>query len=330
LTDQLQELTIQQSTLSAQKQTARQSVRTLDRKINDLQNSLDSLSVDESDLTILKSQMQETTTALQTAQDEFVAKSWDTQISSFELQISRIEEDLKQIQTELTSTSAQSEFRAKIDVLKTDLVKKQQAQKMLISANAERFQTLMGQELTISVSDSQINTFIRRKTDDLEEAERVHEGTAKEISQFEAKLNTCKEQLRDKRKEKNTAKGKVMEVCEQEIDEFPALIETFEKSVSEIKLYSLPCRGGINKSDKSGQLDMPAHSLRKPFKRQMRNMFAVYAGKILRLVIWTISLNEYTSSKNVSANISLINKSPRRLRRKNNAKQISRKMKWNS
>lgn len=237
MTDQLQELTIQQSTLSAQKQTARQSVRTLDRKINDLQNSLDSLSVDESDLTILKSQMQETTTALSTAQEEFTSKSWDTQISDLELQISRTEEDLKHIQTELTSTSAQSEFRAKIDVLKADLAKKQQAQKMLISANTERFQKLMGQELTVSVSESQINTTIRRKTDDLEEAERIHEGTAKEISQFEAKLNSCKEQLRDKRKEKNAAGSKVLEVCEQSIDEFPALVENFEKSVADVKLY---------------------------------------------------------------------------------------------
>jgi hypothetical protein len=29
----------------------------------------------------------------------------------------------------------------------------------------------------------------------------------------------------------------------------------------------------------------------------MRNMFAVYAGKILRLEIWMISLNGYTSSR---------------------------------
>lgn len=212
-------------------------MRTLDRKINDLQNSLDSLSVDESDLTILKSQMQETTTALQTAQDDFVAKSWDTQISSLELEIARIEEELKQIQTELTSTSAQSEFRAKIDVLKADMAKKQQAQKMLISANAERFQKLMGQPLTVSVSDSQINTIIRRKTDDLEEAERIHEGSAKEISQFEAKLNTCKEQLRDKRKEKNAASAKVMEVCEENISEFPDLVTNYEKAVADNKVY---------------------------------------------------------------------------------------------
>jgi len=190
--------------------------------------------------------MQETTTALQTAQDEFVAKSWDSQISSLDLQISRIEEDLKQIQTELTSTSAQSEFRAKIDVLKADLAKKQQAQKMLISANVERFQKLMGQELTSSVTDSQINTIIRRKTDDLEEAERLHEGTAKEISQFEARLNTCKEQLRDKRKEKNAAMSKVMEVCEQDIAEFPTLVEEVEKTVSNIKL-SFPTGDSIDK-----------------------------------------------------------------------------------
>lgn len=183
--------------------------------------------------------MQETVTALETAQAEFVTKSWDTQISAVELEIARIEEELKQIQTELTSTSAQSEFRAKIDVLKNDMAKKQQAQKMLISANAERFQKLMGQQLTISVNDSQINTIIRRRTDDLEEAERIHEGSAKEISQFEAKLNTCKEQLRDKRKEKNAATAKVMEVCEDDISEFPDLITNFEKTVADNKVYYL-------------------------------------------------------------------------------------------
>ena len=85
--------------------------------------------------------------------------------------------------------------------------------------------------------DSQINVLLRRKADDLEDAERVLEGTAKEITQYEAKLTTSKEQLRDKRKEKNEAYSKVMEICEVEIDEFPDIVKRLEEEVGSMKLY---------------------------------------------------------------------------------------------
>lgn len=239
MTDQLQELNVQQSTLNAQKSTARQTMRSLERKINDLQNSLESLSIDEADLAILKSQMQDSTTALQTAQEEFTQMAWDIKISEFEMKISRVDEELKAIQTELTSTSAQGECRAKIDVLKADLTKKTNAQRVIISANADRFKALVGIELTPAAVDSRINVLIRRKTEDHEEAERVLEGTTREITQLEAKLNTCKEQLRDKRKERTQAHSKVMEICDNTIDEFPKLLQGWETNVADNKSYFL-------------------------------------------------------------------------------------------
>ena len=235
MTDQLHSLSVQQSTLSAQKQSARQSVRTIERKIADLQNSLDSLSVEEEDLAILKTSMQETTSALQSAQDEFTQKAWDQRISEIELKISQIDEDIKTVQIELTSTSAQSEFRAKLGVLNADLSKKIQARNLVISSNEDRFKDLMGQPLHVGTVDSQINVIYRRKQEDLEEAERILDGTAKETTQYEAKLNTCKEQLRDKKREKNEAYAKVMEICEDKIDDFPDILKSYEDTVSEIK-----------------------------------------------------------------------------------------------
>jgi len=235
LTDQLHSLSVQQSTLSAQKQSARQSVRTIERKIADLQNSLDSLSVEEEDLAILKTSMRETTSALQSAQDEFTQKAWDQRISEIELKISQIDEDIKTVQIELTSTSAQSEFRAKLGVLNADLSKKIQARNLVISSNEDRFKDLMGQPLHVGTVDSQINVIYRRKQEDLEEAERILDGTAKETTQYEAKLNTCKEQLRDKKREKNEAYAKVMEICEDKIDDFPDILKSYEDTVSEIK-----------------------------------------------------------------------------------------------
>lgn len=239
MTDQLHNLSVQQSTLSAQKQSARQSVRTIERKIADLQNSLDSLSVDEADLAILKTSMQETTSALQSAQDEFTQKAWDQRISEIELKIAQIDEEIKAVQIELTSTSAQSEFRAKVGVLNADKSKKIQARNLVISSNEDRFKDLMGQPLQVGTVDSQINVIYRRKQEDLEEAERILDGTAKETTQYEAKLNTCKEQLRDKKREKNEAYAKVMEICEDKIDDFPDILKSYEDTVSEIKKYNL-------------------------------------------------------------------------------------------
>ena len=224
-------MNFQQSTLSAQRQSAQEKIRNLNSRISDLQGSLDALSVDEADLAILKSSMDETNTSLQTAQEEFVQKAWDTKISSLETQISQVDNELKAIHAELTSTSAQSEFRAKIGVLKADITKKTQARSMLISSNAERFKALVGVELNANSLDSQINVLLRRKTEELDEAERDLEGTSKEVTQYEAKVNTCKEQLRDKKREKNAAHAKIMEFCEDNVEEFPGTLKSWEDSV---------------------------------------------------------------------------------------------------
>lgn len=237
MTDQLHDLQLEQSTLSQQKQLARQTVRTLDRKITDLQNSLDSITVDEQELPLLKTSIQDINTSLAACQEEYTQKSYDTQISNLEMQISRVDEDIKTIQTELTSTSSQSEFRVKIDVLKTDLTKKTQIQKTLITTHAERFQNIVGTNLTPATVDSQINVLLRRKTEELEDAERISEGLAREITQWDAKQITCKEQLRDKRKEKNEAYSKVMAEVEDKVEDFPRDIQLWEDEVVKIREY---------------------------------------------------------------------------------------------
>ena len=216
----------------------------LDAKISDLQNSIDSSPFDDADLAVMKSTLQETQSALQTAQDEFTQKSWDTKISSLEAQISQYEEELRSIQTELTSTSAQSEFRVKVDVLKTDLTKKTQARNVLINSNAERFRELLGFELTSAAQESQINVLVRRKNEDMEEAEQALDCIKKEALQNEAKSNTCKEQIRDKRKEKNHIYSKIMDTYEiDRIDEFPDVVKQFEESVADFRVYGIQRSG---------------------------------------------------------------------------------------
>ena len=244
--------------------------------------------------------MQETTTALQSAQEEFTQKSWDNKISTVEIQISAIDEELRSVQTELTSTSAQSENRAKIDVLKSDLTKKSQAQNLLISSHTEKFKILVGVDLTSTTIDSQINVLLRRKTDDLEEAERELDGKTKEITQFEAKLTTCKEQLRDKRKEKNEAHAKVMELCESDINEFPDVVKRLEAEVETLKMYVIPKTAndeGIYK----------IYSMRVDFSqilsnKRIKSTFVVYASEISPMTIFMTLQREY-NFLNISANI---------------------------
>lgn len=185
----------------------------------------------------MKQSTQDTTAALEAAQEEFAQKAWDQKSTEIDLKISQIEEEIKAVQIELTSTSAHSESRVKIDVLKGDLTKKTQARNVVISSTATKFKDLVGQDLTPTSTDSQINVLYRRKQEDLEEAERLLDGTSKEITQFEAKLNTCKEQLKDKKKEKHVAYGKVMEICGDKVEEFPDVLKAYEDRVSELKKW---------------------------------------------------------------------------------------------
>jgi len=241
LTDQYHDLTIQQKTLNAARQTSKQQIRSLDLKITDLQAQLDSLSLDESDLASLKAQVEETSTTLTTAQTEFAAKNWDHTISALELQISTCEEEINAVQRELTSTSAQSDLRAKIDVLRGDITRKTQGRTAQIQTHAAKFRKHFEAELGEKTSESQVSILLRSRQEELEDAERLLEGTTKETTSLEAKLTAAREQLKDKRKERSQSLQTVMDKAEpDEIDLFPSLVKESEYNVASVKLYSSP------------------------------------------------------------------------------------------
>ena len=210
----------------------------MELKISDLQAQLDSLSLNESDLAALKAQVEETSTTLTTAQSEFAAKNWDHTISTLEVQISRCEEEINAVQRELTSTSAQSDLRAKIDVLRGDVTKKTQARTALIQTHAAKFKKHFETELGENTVDSQINVLLRRRQDELEDAEKLLEGTTKEITGLEAKLTAAREQLKEKRKEKSRSYETLMDEAQLDdgIDSFPNLVKKFEDAVANSKL----------------------------------------------------------------------------------------------
>jgi chromosome segregation ATPase len=209
----------------------------LELKISDLQAQLDSLSLDESDLAALKVQVEETSTTLTAAQSEFAAKNWDQTISTLEVQISTCEEEINAVQRELTSTSAHSDLRAKIDVLRGDITKKTQARTAHIQTHAAKFRKHFEAELGENTVDSQINVLLRRRQDELEDAEKLLEGTTKEITGLEAKLTAAREQLKEKRKEKSRSYETLMDEAEDDgIDSFPNLVKKYEDTVANSKL----------------------------------------------------------------------------------------------
>jgi len=219
----------------------------LELKISDLQIQLDVLSVDEVDLAALKAQVEETSAALTTAQNEFARKNWDQAILALEVQISTCEEEINAVQRELSSTSVQSDLRAKIDVLRSDITRKTQARTAQIRSQTAKFRKYVDADLQENSADSQVNVMLRRRQDELEEAEKLLEGTTREITGLEAKLTAAKEQFKEKRKERDVAYAKVMATdSDAEIDEFPKTVKAFEDAVADNKLYcpKLPQSGG--------------------------------------------------------------------------------------
>lgn len=157
------------------------------------------------------------------------------------MQISTCEEEINVVQRELSSTSALSDLRAKIDVLRGDITRKTQARTAHINTHAARFRKHFEGELNDKTVESQVNVLLRRRQEELEEAEKILEGTTREITGLEAKLTAAKEQLKEKRKEKTRSYETVIEEFDpDEIDSFPNLVKQYENNVANLKLYSSP------------------------------------------------------------------------------------------
>ena len=247
LTDQLHALTLQQQTHTATRQTSTRALRQLESKLQDLNANLDTLSTTESDVAQLKAAFAQTTSALETAQHEFDAANYDAQVAALEGQIAAVETELRGIQTELTTSSARSDLRAKLDVLRGDITKKESARTALVNAHAEKFHVVTGQHLDPSTNDSVLSHLIRRKQDDVDEATNRSQLATADRTAIEAKILAAKDTLKEKRHEKNEATKKLMDVSDEGVEGFPGLLADLEENVMGMRggLENLRYAGGF-------------------------------------------------------------------------------------
>jgi DNA repair protein RAD50 len=140
-----------------------------------------------------------------------------------------VEGELRTIQTELTSASAQSDARAKLDVLRSEISKKEAQREQLISSHGAKFGVLTGQHLDAETDDSVLNKLIRRKNDDVEESARTESAAQSDLTTFEAKIATARDQLKERRRERNEAQKAVMDVSEVGIEGFLGLMSENEE-----------------------------------------------------------------------------------------------------
>lgn len=135
----------------------------------------------------------------------------------------------------MTSASAQSDARAKLDVLRSDITKKEAQREQLISSHGAKFGILTGQHLDPETDDSILNKLIRRKNDDVEESARTESAAQSDLTTFEAKIASARDQLKERRRERNEAQKAVMDVSEVGIEGFPALMAELEESMVDVR-----------------------------------------------------------------------------------------------
>ena len=138
----------------------------------------------------------------------------------------------------MTTSSAQGDLRAKLDVLRGDVAKKESARTALVNVHSEKFHVVTGQHLDPSTDDSVLSHLIRRKQDDLEEATNRSQLAIAERTAIEAKILAAKDTLKEKRREKIEAAKTLMDVSDEGVEGFPGLLENLEENV-------IGMRGGL-------------------------------------------------------------------------------------
>ncbi|BFZ64098.1 DNA repair protein rad50 [Saitoella coloradoensis] len=229
---ELQKFINTQSSAEQAKNSAKNQIRSLENVASDFVRQLEDMRVDEGDVAMLESTRKDAEAAYQAAKDDVERTNWDVKIEEKQREARKVEEKIDRVNKELSKGHAQSSLRAKLELAKNDAAKKREGLTTIIAANSKRFKELVGRDLNQRTVEVEIREVLGQKNNDLEDAERLFDGSSKELSQVETKLSIAKHQLKAKKLERTDAEKAVLQVCNS-VEDLPTEIQQTEKAVAD-------------------------------------------------------------------------------------------------
>lgn len=219
----------QKSALNQKKEGARASIAANDRRISSFQSELDRIEVDEGGKAMLELSIEDTEAKLKAAKSDLETKDWDKQVEQTDASLRALDDQKEKLDTELVQATRQAGDSARLDFLHKEVKDREVSRDKMVSIHGDKISKIVGNGWQPPSLEREFQVSLDESSRNLAEAERLRDGTNRELDQVKYRLNNYTSDLKTKKKELTSCEKTICDTMgEGEPSEYPELLKTIE------------------------------------------------------------------------------------------------------
>ncbi|PAV16910.1 dna repair rad50 [Pyrrhoderma noxium] len=187
--------------LEEKKQNTQTQIKSLQQSISHTESELASNRTLSHDLTNLQEDISEKSTRITKISQEIKSANFESRITDISNSIRTLEEKREALNLELKNLSLQSDSRAKLDLKRAEMGRKESRMVNGIEVNSERFRKLMRSDMKVESMSRDLERAIGEKDRKVKEAEVEFNTSNTDVLQLESNISSLTAQLKQKREQ---------------------------------------------------------------------------------------------------------------------------------
>ncbi|GAB7354017.1 hypothetical protein MBLNU459_g4606t1 [Dothideomycetes sp. NU459] len=220
----------QKSAQNQKKESARASIAANDRRIGNFQSELDRIEVDEGGKAMLESSIGNTEDKLRAAKSDYETKDWDKQVEQTDADLRALDDQKERLDTELVQATRQAGDSARLDFLRKEVKDRELSRDKMVSIHGDKIGKIVGDGWQPSSLERDFQNSLDESSRLLAEAERLRDGTNREVDQLKFRLNSYTSELKGKKQELASCDKAIRDtIGEGDPSEYPSILESIEE-----------------------------------------------------------------------------------------------------
>ncbi|RXW22871.1 hypothetical protein EST38_g2975 [Candolleomyces aberdarensis] len=219
-----------------QRQTYRDNLQERQNSIRRFDRELEGQTTIRSELQSTQEELEEKRNRVEKFKKDIASKNFDEQLHEKAEQSRKLEEDREALLKENQMLNMQAESRANLNLKRTEVKTKTQEIQSTIKTISFKFEELTSRQPKPDAIEEEIDTLLRTKEDEQEEADRDATAANSSLHSLEAAISTLKTQISAKQREVKEHEGKIREaIGGADGDGFTKLEDAIKESISELE-----------------------------------------------------------------------------------------------
>ncbi|KAJ2934603.1 hypothetical protein H1R20_g2487, partial [Candolleomyces eurysporus] len=224
-----------------QRQTYRDTLQERQNSIRRFDRELEGQTTLRSELQSTQEELEEKRNRVEKFKKDIASKNFDEQLQEKTEQSRKLEEDREALLKENQMLNMQAESRANLNLKRTEVKTKTQEIQSTIKTISFKFEELAGRQPKPDSIEEEIDTLLRTKEDEQEEADRDATAANSSLHSLEAAINNLKTQISAKQREVKEHEGKIRDaIGGADGDGFTKLEDAIKESTTELESLKKP------------------------------------------------------------------------------------------